>query len=129
MPGAPITCFGLAFKPDVADLRESPALEIARGLAAEFPGRVVAVEPQNQTAALMVVLAVAQVKMQLPIGQVARQLMDRAIEAVLLLMLPIQTVAVEVVRVMLVVMLLTNPTVLLWVWLAVTVLHTIYLER
>jgi UDP-N-acetyl-D-mannosaminuronic acid dehydrogenase len=45
MPGAPITCFGLAFKPDVADLRESPALEIARGLAAEFPGRVVAVEP------------------------------------------------------------------------------------
>jgi UDP-N-acetyl-D-mannosaminuronic acid dehydrogenase len=45
MPGAPITCFGLAFKPDVADLRESPALEIALGLAAEFPGRVVAVEP------------------------------------------------------------------------------------
>ena len=45
MPEAPITCFGLAFKPDVADLRESPALEIARGLAAEFPGRVVAVEP------------------------------------------------------------------------------------
>ena len=45
MPGAPITCFGLAFKPDVADLRESPALEIARGLAAAFPGRVAAVEP------------------------------------------------------------------------------------
>ena len=45
MPGAPITCFGLAFKPDVADLRESPALEIALGLAAAFPGRVVAVEP------------------------------------------------------------------------------------
>lgn len=46
-PGAPhwITCFGLTFKPDVDDLRESPALGIASHLAALFPGRVLAVEP------------------------------------------------------------------------------------
>jgi UDP-N-acetyl-D-mannosaminuronic acid dehydrogenase len=40
-----IACYGLAFKPDVDDLRESPALEIARALAADHPGRVFAVEP------------------------------------------------------------------------------------
>ena len=45
MPGAPITCFGLAFKANVDDLRESPALAIARDLDRDFPGRVVAVEP------------------------------------------------------------------------------------
>lgn len=45
MPQAPITCFGLAFKADVDDLRESPALEIARHLSADFPGRLAVVEP------------------------------------------------------------------------------------
>lgn len=40
-----IACLGLAFKPDIDDLRESPALHITRDLAAEFPGQVVAVEP------------------------------------------------------------------------------------
>ena len=44
-PAAPITCFGLAFKADVGDLRESPALEIATHLAQDFPGRVALVEP------------------------------------------------------------------------------------
>ena len=44
-PEAPITCFGLAFKADVDDLRGSPALAIATGLAARFPGRVAVVEP------------------------------------------------------------------------------------
>ena len=40
-----IACFGLAFKPDIDDLRESPALEIARHLAQGHPGSVWAVEP------------------------------------------------------------------------------------
>lgn len=44
-PALPITCFGLAFKANVDDLRESPALHIATQLAAMFPGRVAAVEP------------------------------------------------------------------------------------
>jgi UDP-N-acetyl-D-mannosaminuronic acid dehydrogenase len=40
-----IALYGLAFKPDIDDLRESPALAIARDLAASHPGRVLAVEP------------------------------------------------------------------------------------
>ncbi|MDR3437633.1 UDP-N-acetyl-D-mannosamine dehydrogenase [Telmatospirillum sp.] len=40
-----ITCFGLAFKPNVDDLRESPAMEIVERLGRAFPGKVAAVEP------------------------------------------------------------------------------------
>jgi len=40
-----IACYGLAFKPDIDDLRESPALEIVRLLGLFFKGQVVAVEP------------------------------------------------------------------------------------
>jgi len=40
-----IACLGLAFKANIDDLRESPAVEIARELGERFPGQVVAVEP------------------------------------------------------------------------------------
>ena len=40
-----IGCFGLAFKPDINDLRESPAMLITRELAKTHKGAVVAVEP------------------------------------------------------------------------------------
>ena len=40
-----ISCLGLAFKPDIDDLRESPAVHITRDLAREFPERVIAAEP------------------------------------------------------------------------------------
>jgi UDP-N-acetyl-D-mannosaminuronic acid dehydrogenase len=40
-----IACLGLAFKADIDDLRESPALEIATELGKRFPGLVLAVEP------------------------------------------------------------------------------------
>lgn len=40
-----IACYGLTFKPDIDDLRESPALEIVAELAASHPGIVLAVEP------------------------------------------------------------------------------------
>ena len=40
-----IACFGLAFKPDIDDLRESPALAIAKKLITSHPGKVLLVEP------------------------------------------------------------------------------------
>ncbi|MBX9400291.1 UDP-N-acetyl-D-mannosamine dehydrogenase [Lysobacter sp. BMK333-48F3] len=40
-----IAVFGLSFKPDIDDLRESPALDIAIELAQRHPGKVLAVEP------------------------------------------------------------------------------------
>lgn len=40
-----IACLGLAFKADVDDLRESPAMDIVQHLVAENVGRVIVVEP------------------------------------------------------------------------------------
>ncbi|MBS7824935.1 UDP-N-acetyl-D-mannosamine dehydrogenase [Wohlfahrtiimonas chitiniclastica] len=40
-----IVCYGLAFKPNIDDLRESPALMITNKLAALYPNQVLAVEP------------------------------------------------------------------------------------
>ncbi len=40
-----IACFGLAFKANVDDLRESPAVEITEKLAKSQAGRILAVEP------------------------------------------------------------------------------------
>lgn len=40
-----VVCYGLAFKPNIDDLRESPALMITNKLAALYPNQVLAVEP------------------------------------------------------------------------------------
>ena len=40
-----VACYGLAFKPDIDDLRESPALNITKQIAELHSGRVIAVEP------------------------------------------------------------------------------------
>lgn len=40
-----IACFGLAFKANIDDLRESPALDIAVHLAAQHVGKLIVVEP------------------------------------------------------------------------------------
>jgi UDP-N-acetyl-D-mannosaminuronic acid dehydrogenase len=40
-----VACLGLAFKADIDDLRESPALQITRQLTKEMACNVVAVEP------------------------------------------------------------------------------------
>ncbi|WP_016791587.1 UDP-N-acetyl-D-mannosamine dehydrogenase [Vibrio cyclitrophicus] len=40
-----IACYGLAFKPDIDDLRESPALDITKEIADFHSGQVLAIEP------------------------------------------------------------------------------------
>lgn len=45
LPGVSIACFGLAFKANIDDFRESPALKIAAKLARRYGGRIKIVEP------------------------------------------------------------------------------------
>ncbi|EHK9049599.1 UDP-N-acetyl-D-mannosamine dehydrogenase [Vibrio vulnificus] len=40
-----VACYGLAFKPDIDDLRESPSLHIAKEIASYHTGTVICVEP------------------------------------------------------------------------------------
>ena len=49
MPGAPVACLGLAFKANIDDFRESPALKVAASLAERFGERVRIVEPYADT--------------------------------------------------------------------------------
>lgn len=44
-----VACFGLAFKPDIDDLRESPALHITRTLVNTLGCKVIAVEPNVES--------------------------------------------------------------------------------
>ena len=44
-----VACLGLAYKADVGDLRESPAVTIVRRLSERVPGRVAVVEPNIET--------------------------------------------------------------------------------
>lgn len=44
-----LACFGLSFKADIDDLRESPAVEITARLAEQHPGATFAVEPHIDT--------------------------------------------------------------------------------
>ena len=46
-PDARVACLGLAYKADIDDFRESPALEIALRLSARWPGKVVASDPYD----------------------------------------------------------------------------------
>ena len=40
-----IACFGISFKPDIDDLRESPALQITEQISKTHPGKIIVVEP------------------------------------------------------------------------------------
>jgi UDP-N-acetyl-D-mannosaminuronic acid dehydrogenase len=48
-PPGPVALLGLAFKPDVGDFRESPALAVATALAGRFGSRIQIVEPYAAT--------------------------------------------------------------------------------
>ncbi|RHW16645.1 UDP-N-acetyl-D-mannosamine dehydrogenase [Sphingomonas gilva] len=45
MPGAPVACLGLAFKANIDDFRESPAVKVAAALARRHGRRIRIVEP------------------------------------------------------------------------------------
>ena len=47
--GAPVACLGLAFKANIDDFRESPALKVAAALAERFGTRIRIVEPYAKT--------------------------------------------------------------------------------
>ncbi|WEK42268.1 MAG: UDP-N-acetyl-D-mannosamine dehydrogenase [Candidatus Sphingomonas colombiensis] len=57
LPGVPVACLGLAFKPNIDDFRESPAVKVAEALTARFGSRIAVVEPY--AAALPTSLAAA----------------------------------------------------------------------
>ncbi len=40
-----IACLGLSYKPDIDDLRESPAIKIVKKLASLYPGQIIFAEP------------------------------------------------------------------------------------
>jgi len=44
-----VACYGVAFKPDIDDLRESPALEIVKTLTKRHPGKILVVEPNIES--------------------------------------------------------------------------------
>lgn len=44
-----VACYGLAFKPDIDDLRESPSMLIAEQIIAMHSGRLILVEPNIET--------------------------------------------------------------------------------
>lgn len=44
-----IACYGLAFKPDIDDLRESPAMAITQKITEIHVGRVIAIEPNIES--------------------------------------------------------------------------------
>ncbi|MCS0047976.1 UDP-N-acetyl-D-mannosamine dehydrogenase [Vibrio antiquarius] len=44
-----VACYGLAFKPDIDDLRESPAMAITQKITDMHAGRVIAVEPNIES--------------------------------------------------------------------------------
>ena len=49
LPGAAVACLGLAFKPNIDDFRESPALKVAEALARKHGSRIKIVEPHANT--------------------------------------------------------------------------------
>ena len=65
-----IACLGLAFKANIDDLRESPALKITETLAELFPEQVVAVEPNiRKSPARLAQLGVRLVSLQVALAQ------------------------------------------------------------
>lgn len=59
-PGVPVACMGLAFKANIDDFRESPAVKVAQALANRFGERIRIVEPYARDLPLGLAKAGAQ---------------------------------------------------------------------
>lgn len=70
-----VACYGLAFKPNIDDLRESPALEITKQIAKVHPGRVLNVEPN--------LLPNAEMTHGLPLSRISDALSNAQIHVIL----------------------------------------------
>lgn len=77
-----IACLGLAFKSDIDDLRESPALMITEQLAHESFGKIIAVEPniETQVASLAKLgVALMELTVALSIADIVVLLVDHSV--------------------------------------------------
>ncbi len=76
--GVTIACFGLTFKADIDDLRESPALEITKLIAMAHPGHVLAVEPNitNIPSALSKLIELSSIEKALAESDILLMLVD-----------------------------------------------------
>ena len=69
-----IACYGLAFKPDIDDLRESPALNIAKKIGEIHSGKILVIEP-NIEALPVTMNSVELVKLEVGFAEADIQLM------------------------------------------------------
>jgi UDP-N-acetyl-D-mannosaminuronic acid dehydrogenase len=71
-----IACYGLAFKPDIDDVRESPSLAIANRIATWHKGRTIAVEPNIKSASSDYSFELASVSVGINEGHIHVLLVD-----------------------------------------------------
>jgi len=73
-----LACFGLAFKANIDDLRESPAVNITKNISAHLPCKVIAVEPNIATlpAALLGLVELVSLSQALTTADIILLLVD-----------------------------------------------------
>lgn len=71
-----IACYGLAFKPDIDDLRESPALAITQKISLEHRGNLMAVEPNIRSLPISITAELIELERALAVADIHVLLVD-----------------------------------------------------